>query len=246
MEAELYQRMDAIEGAHWWFRGRRRILEAMIRKRLQPKGSLDILEAGAGTGGNISMLQSFGTVAAFEPDAGARELANRKGYAVEEGFLPGPLPFTGECFDLILLADVLEHVEADLEALVALRQCLRPGGSLLLTVPAFPFLWSAHDERHQHFRRYRRQPLLGRLEAAGFAVPWISYYNCWLFPPIAAVRALHRLCKRRESDEESLPAPPLNRFLEGLFASERGVLASHRLPFGVSLIAHARLPLRTE
>lgn len=185
------------------------------------------------------MLARFGEVSAFELDAGARQAARARGFSVEAGALPEAHPFLQEAFDLIALFDVLEHVREDFESLVALRRQLRPGGLFILTVPAFPFLWSAHDARHHHFRRYRRGPLRHALLRAGFRVERISYFNTWLFPAIASVRLVKKALRSPGSDAEHLPPLWLNGFLESLFSSERHFLLRGALPFGVSLVAMA-------
>jgi SAM-dependent methyltransferase len=240
MDPEVYTRLSLMEEQHWWFRARRRILRSILERHLPTRRPLSILEAGCGTGGNLAMLASFGDVSAFELDAHARETAAAKGFRVEDGRLPDAHPFVDTRFDLIVLFDVLEHVEHDQESLVALRNLLNPGGCLMLTVPAFPFLWSAHDETHQHFRRYRRPGLRQQLQSAGYVVERLTYYNSWLFPAIAAARVLKKATRSDHSDEETIPSPQVNRLFEGLFASERFLLPYMSFPFGVSLMALAR------
>jgi SAM-dependent methyltransferase len=187
------------------------------------------------------MLSGLGRVSAFELDAGACEVARSRGFAVVEGRLPDEHPFVGQRFDLIFLLDVLEHVEADQESLNALARLLKPGGKLILTVPAFPFLWSSHDVQHHHFRRYRRPGLRAKLEQAGLEVQRISYFNTVLFPLIALVRVLKNLTGARSSDEEQVPRPFLNSVLEFLFSSERFLLPRLSFPFGVSLFSVCKL-----
>jgi SAM-dependent methyltransferase len=242
MEAEVFQRMAEQEARHWWFRARRRILLGLIRKYAVSTSSAEmrILEAGSGTGGNLGMLSELGSVSAFELDKTACEIARVRGFEVQQGKLPTEHPFTGERFDLIVLFDVLEHVEADQDSLKALAGLLQPGGHLIMTVPAFPFLWSGHDEKHHHFRRYRRPGLRAQLQMAGLEVRRISYFNSFLFPAIALVRCIKKLMRSKHSDEEAIPPAPVNRLLEILFSSERFLLPFINFPFGVSLFAICR------
>ena len=148
--------MVRLEECHWWWLSRRAIVESIIRKLALPAG-IDILEAGCGTGGNLAMLSQFGNVYGMELDDVARDYAvQRKIGTVEPGKLPDPIPFPGRTFDLIVLMDVLEHLEDDSGCLKALRKRLKPGGSIVISVPALKMLWSPHDDSHHHFRRYTR------------------------------------------------------------------------------------------
>lgn len=185
------------------------------------------------------MLGQFGRLEAIELDESARAIASaRSGVSVRPGALPAELP--GDCsdYDMIVLLDVLEHVEADEAALTELRRRLRPGGKLVVTVPAYPWLWSRHDETHHHHRRYTAALLGERLTAAGFRVDTMSYFNTLLFPVIALVRLLQGLLDADAADD-AMPAPWINRLLVRIFGSERHAIGRLPLPFGVSLAAVA-------
>ncbi len=160
MDRAVFERMAAFEDTHWWFAARRRLIHTILsRSAAVPQGA-QILEAGCGTGGNLALLSEFGTVDAFEFDAAAREIAEEKsGLPIVFGALPSDLPFGQKKFDIIGLFDVLEHIEDDQASLAALGARLAPEGQIVLTVPAFPALWSRHDERHHHFRRYTSKSL---------------------------------------------------------------------------------------
>ena len=246
MDRQIYARMAALEDRHWWFVARRRILERVLGQFVDLPEEATILEAGCGTGGNLPLLSRFGRVHALEPDGEARAFARAKGgpgvdYDVRPGALPGDLPFDPESFDLVVAFDVIEHVEEDVASLAALKTKLRPDGRLLMTVPAFPSLWSRHDELHHHKRRYRRGQLLERLEEAGLEPVLATHFNCLLFPPIAGIRLLQRLGGGKAgSDDERLPSPLVNRLLTWLFASERHLIGRLPLPFGVSLLVLAK------
>jgi SAM-dependent methyltransferase len=247
MRAEVYTQMARVEDTHWWFRARRTIIKQVLKKVALPQQA-NILDAGSGTGGNLAMLSEFGTVFAVEMDEHARALANARGVVVvEAGTLPDKIPFAAQQFDLAVLFDVLEHVEQDAETLVALHKRLATGGKLLLTVPAFQFLWSQHDTAHHHKRRYSLAPLITLVESAGYKVTFATYINFWLFPLIAAVRALDRISggrllggKHTENTELKVPPSPINRLLEWVFASEACVIDIMRLPFGVSIVLLAQ------
>jgi SAM-dependent methyltransferase len=243
MEREIYRLMAEVEDRHWWFASRRVITDSVM-DRLALPANARILEAGCGTGGNLPMLARRGTVYAMELDDEARSIAGARGMAkIEPGRLPDMIPFGDLRFDLILMTDVLEHVDDDAGTLRALRARLQPGGFLVLTVPALQWLWSEHDVSHHHRRRYSSRHLRGLVVAAGYSVDFLSYFNSVLFPAIAAVRIIQRLTGiSGDNDDLRMPPQPLNRTLTKLFSSERHLLERVSLPVGVSLLAVGRNP----
>ena len=236
MDASIYARMAEIDTGHWWFAARRRIVAALIEAQAPRAAGMRILEVGCGTGSNIALLQGYGTVDAVEPDDFARGFASdRSGVAVKGGYLPDGVALDDAHYDFIVLLDVLEHIPGDLDALAALRRKLAPGGRLMVTVPANPWMWSAHDAAHHHQRRYTAATLTDVFARAGFRVRHRSHFNTLLFPLIVGMRALHRLTGKTGGDDDALPSPFVNRMLERLFAAERHLVARGTLPFGVSL-----------
>ena len=159
MEKNAYILMSETEDNHWWFYGRRTVIEILLES-LKLSSNAQILELGAGTGGNLKLLQSFGEVSAMELDDQARELASRKsGLSIMPGKLPNDISFESNRFDVVCLFDVLEHVREDFETLEAIKSLLKPNGRVLITVPAYQWLWSQHDKSLHHFRRYTRTGL---------------------------------------------------------------------------------------
>jgi len=236
MERTVYDRMHELEARHWWFVARRKIIAALVKRHLRQQPAA-ILEAGCGSGGNLAMLQGFGTVDAFEYDASARDHARAKsGLDIRFGALPDDLPFDDRRYDLIGLFDVLEHIEADAASLRALGDRLSKGGKILITVPAFPSLWSRHDERHHHFRRYTRKTLAAAAAEAGLRMTWSSYFNFFLFPVAVAARAVKRLTGSDVPDD-TMPAGVVNATFAGIFGLERHLVGRIGLPFGLSLAA---------
>ena len=245
MDASLYQQMRELEDRHWWFEGRRAIVASQLQASSLPHDS-KILDLGCGTGGNLTMLSKFGEVLGVELDEQAAQMARERGVApVIRGKLPDALPLAEASFDCVTLLDVLEHIDDDRGTLAAVNKLLAPGGQVIITVPAFPFLWGPHDEAHHHQRRYRAKQLRGLLQSAGFEITTLSYCNAWLFPVVALVRLVRKcLPKGSAGTELALPSAPLNALLAMLFASERHLLRRMKLPFGISLLAVAKKPLQ--
>jgi SAM-dependent methyltransferase len=242
MERKVYEQMAQLDQRHWWFTARRRILAELIERVVKPPKDARILELGAGTGHNLPMLSRFGTVEASELDPIARELASeRLGREVKEAALPDLSMFPADSYDLIALLDVLEHVPDDKGSLAAIMTRLKPGGALLLTVPANPWMWTAHDVAHHHHRRYRKSEIDKLARDAGYAVELLSPFNSLLFPPIAAVRFVGKLTGKDDSDD-AMPGPFVNRTLDTIFGLESSLIGRLPMPFGVSLVAVLRRP----
>lgn len=240
MDAEVYARMAELDSEHWWFAARRQILQSVIRRVVRPPADADILEIGCGTGHNLEMLSRFGRVSATELNDEARKLAaKRLGRKVHSAALPDLSMFKPDSFDLVALLDVLEHIEGDFEALTAIRPLLKPGGALIITVPANPWMWSAHDVSHHHYRRYRRREIAALATSAGYRIQLLSPFNTLLFPLIAAARAAGKLTGREAADD-SMPPAPVNGILRSIFAAEAGLVGRVPMPAGVSLLAVLR------
>lgn len=246
MTPEAYEALS-IDTKHWWFVGRRRIIKAILTKIPLPKRA-HIVEIGAGAGGNLPMLQAIaaeqgGSVTAVEQDLLSRERAIKlSGLDVQAGTLPDDMPALAQS-DLILLLDVLEHILEDASALKYVATLLKPDGRVLITVPAFNFLWSDHDRAHHHCRRYTRKGLARVLRETGFEIERITYFNSLLFPVILAARLIGNLLPRRHSPsgDVSMPGRAANQVLTKIFASETYLLSKTDLPVGVSVLAIAKL-----
>jgi SAM-dependent methyltransferase len=237
MERIVYDRMAEVDQLHWWYRARREILSDLIARKIKLPTDARILEVGCGTGHNLEMLGRFGRVDGIEVDGAARAIAStRLGHAVLDAPLPDLPGVPDHIYDLIAILDVIEHVDEDVAGLASLARKLRPGGRILITVPAFPFMWSAHDVVNHHKRRYTRRTLKKLVRDAGLRLELLSWFNSLLFPLAAASRLAGRVTGKEDSDDK-LPPRPVNALFEWIFGLERYALGRLPFPPGVSLVA---------
>jgi SAM-dependent methyltransferase len=153
MDRIVYDRMAAHDSTHWWYRARRDILADYLTREGGLPGDARILEIGCGTGHNLPMLGAFGEVDAIEIDEAARDIASQRlGKPVGEAPLPELNGVPRGAYDLVAVLDVIEHIEDDVAALKAMAEALKPGGKILIAVPAHGWMWSAHDVVNHHKR----------------------------------------------------------------------------------------------
>jgi SAM-dependent methyltransferase len=244
VDDRLMQTMLEVDEHHWWYRGRRRIIRAELEQLPLPAGA-QILDAGCGSGRTLEQLREYGQVCGIELSPDAAALARARGdFDVRIGRLE-ELPWEAETFDLITCLDVIEHTPDDRLTLSELRRVCKPGGWLLVTVPAYQSLWSQHDEANHHYRRYVRRTLSSAARAAGWYVERMTSFNSLLLAPAAAVRVAQRRRTRRQENaytpDLQLGPAWLNGVLERPMQVEATWLARGRtLPAGLSLLAVLR------
>ena len=224
--------------SHWWFRGRLAVLLATLRRAL-PARPVRLLELGCGSGNVLAALSEFGEAVGMDAHDDLTAAARAAGLDVRVGHLPDNLGVPPGWAEVVLLLDVIEHVDDDVATLSAARAGVAEGGLLVVTVPAYRWLWSGHDEVLGHRRRYTARELRTAVERAGFRVVRVSYFNTLLFPFLVVVRGWKRLRGDRGHDLHR-PATPLNWLLERIFALERHLVPRLALPFGASLVLIGR------
>ena len=253
MEEQDYRTTYELEDHNWWFVGMRRIsLSLLGHDPGDPPGDRGpILDVGCGTGIMLEHLGALGQPTGLDFSATALEFCRKRGADRLVQARGEQLPFADGSFNAVTAFGVVEHIDADRQAVEEWARVLRPGGELVLLTSAYQWLWSGHDVSNHHTRRYLTKEITQLLRTAGLEPTKVSYVNSILFPPILAVRILERL--RRGSkppaphkDTGEVPAP-VNRFLTWLLDVERRVLTrprrNARLPFGVSIVARATKPV---
>jgi SAM-dependent methyltransferase len=242
MDEVLERQIHEVEEWHWWYRGRRRVIAALIGRLGLPPGT-QILDAGCGSGRNMVDLVRYGTVTGLEiADASVLWARDRGVGEVVQGSITAA-PFADESFDFAVCLDVLEHIDDDQQALRELRRTIRPGGTLLITVPAYQSLWSEHDVVNHHKRRYTRKTLAAVASQSGWVTAWNSYFNCCLLPAAATHRRLSRLRHSVDEPVSDLGLTPrrLNGVLEAPLHLEAQIIGrGRRIPAGLSLMAVLR------
>jgi SAM-dependent methyltransferase len=239
MDRDYELQTHQAEDRHWWYRGRRKVLERVVEDLRLPARAR-ILDAGCGSGRNMVELARHGTVTGVELADASVALARERGAGEVIAGSVLEMPFEADSFDLAASLDVIEHLEDDLTALRELRRVVAPGGALLVTVPAYQWLWSGHDEINHHFRRYTRRSLQRAGEEAGWHQVRTTYFNSLLLPAAILLRVLDRFS--RKTTESSLdlwvPPQPLNWLLERPLQLEAAMIGrGGRIPAGLSLLA---------
>jgi SAM-dependent methyltransferase len=240
MTADELNAMITTDDRHWWYRGRRRILRATLDS-LELASPCRILDAGCGSGRTLDELADYGDACGVDLSQAAVNATRARGHEAQLGAV-AELPFDDASFDLVTCLDVVEHTFDDRQTLSELRRVTRPGGALVVTVPAHPLLWSAHDEANLHYRRYTRSSLLDAAVDSDWTVGTTTYFNAALLAPAAVVRLARRHAATDQSELRLTP-PVLDRMLELPSRAEAALLrAGIRLPVGLSLLAVLRAP----
>jgi SAM-dependent methyltransferase len=243
MQQHTYAIMDRVEDNHWWFVGRRAILETFLRQIApNPESQIEgprILDVGCGTGANLEMLSQFGQAEGVDVSDEALEFCRKKGLTVQKG-LAETLPYGDESFDITTALDVIEHLDDDIAGLKEMHRVTKRGGCSLIFVPAFMWLWGVQDDISHHRIRYTRKQIVERLEKAGFTVERATYANFTFFAPVLGGRIFMRATGIKPASENNINISLLNGAFGKLFSTERFWLKNLNFPFGVSIVVVAR------
>ena len=243
-----YEQMYQLEAFYWWFVARRKLIHDVVADGHNFPQDATILDIGCGTGLNNELLSEFGQVWGTDRSEHALNFSRKRG--IENLVLSNAedLQFADESFNLVTALDVLEHVDDDLQALSEIWRVTKADGLFVITVPAYGFLWSEHDEALHHRRRYTAHELRNKLTNAGFEVDRSTYFISLLFFPILFMRIAQNLGKKSLRPKTSHVVLPkwMNSLLIKILDLERLYLKWSNLPFGVSIVCTARKPKAKE
>jgi len=236
MEDEEYDKQYTIEKTHAWFRAKRLLISQWLPPSTADRRLLDI---GCGTGANLEQLRTNGWVVGVDNSLQALTYCQMRGLSVVVCAKVEQLPFKDACVSEVTALDILEHIEREQLALKEITRILSTDGHFLLTVPAFTWLWSGHDDTLHHVRRYSHRQLIKVLEQY-FHILRSSYW-CFLLSPVLVFRVIRDKIRSRRNYSYVAPLnPALNKIASSLFAIERSLMRVVDLPFGISLIALAK------
>lgn len=246
MNLEEYEVMYRQERDYWWFVSRSELLHFYMRNLVSLPRDARILDLGCGTGANLEILSQYGQGIGADFSETALMFCRKRSLPrlmLGDGM---QLPIANDSLDLVAAMDSLEHIPRDNAALAEIFRILKPGGTLLVTVPAFGFLWSEHDEALQHLRRYTAAELSDKLRLAGFHLGKSTYVMFFLFFPVLLIRFLQNLTKAGTQPKTAIsPLPSLiSSILMLLNRIEMSLLRWMNLPFGVTVVALATKPAR--
>jgi SAM-dependent methyltransferase len=242
------------EDSHWWFASRTRALNAVMGPLLPQTSDFRLLDVGCGAGNMIHHLSRYGRVKGLEIDERPVKMAHQRGYDVDLFDVTDPMPFDDSSFDAVTALDVIEHNEDDMAILTDSYRVLKPGGHIIITVPAFMWLWSHNDDINAHVRRYTAGEIKQKLSQTGFKVKRVTYNNFFVFPMAAALILLrrssdaepelasHHLDEEEYQVEMEPASPPVNAVLTVVGQVEAALIRWVNLPVGTSLIAVGQKP----
>lgn len=238
MNKSEYAKLYEVEKYYWWHQGRLKLIESQFLG-LSKTGPLKILNVGGGTGGTVPTLEQFGEVENLDISDDAIKFMNQNGYRASK-YDGKKLPFSDNNFDVVCAFDVLEHIKEDDKALKEWARVLKPQGHILITVPAYQWLWSKHDESMHHFRRYSRTKLSKLVESVNsLSKEKISYGFMFSFPLVVINRFTEKIFKNNQKPEAKFPKlpKPVNKLFIMILVLESRIMRYVSLPWGTSVVA---------
>ncbi len=242
MNENEYRQLETLEKTYWWHVGRKDIIKKQLHKYFEGKNKIKILNIGCGAGNTIGLLEEFGEVKNIDVSKTAVSIAKQNGYKNVFIYDGKNIPFKKNCFDIIVALDVLEHIENDFKSLKLWKKYLKSGGYLILTVPAYQWLWSEHDEALHHYRRYSASNLHRKLNLAGYGVIKRTYAIILFLPVIVGYRFVRSFFSGKKNINTSYVILPklINSILILILKIESRILIHLSMPFGTSILFLAK------
>jgi SAM-dependent methyltransferase len=243
MNEIVYHSNFKLENTYWWFLGRNNIILEIMGKYVQLQGRTEVLDVGCGTCGFAQMLSEKYKVIGLDTSELALEYCRKRGLSELYCSLLSEFPKENHDIKAITMLDVIEHIEDDKGVVADVFSILPSGGWFIASVPAYSFLWSVHDEIHNHFRRYNKKEIVKLIKEAGFEIQFASYFNSLLFIPGLLKRLFDKVINSKKGEAEVavevLPGP-VNSLMTSIFKFERKILPIFKFPFGLSILVIAR------
>ena len=240
MNIEMYEKLDETESYHWWFKAKREIVLELANPFLMKSNNIKLADIGCGTGLMLHELEKYGSATGYDFSDIALSFCQKKCNAELFKLDLGDSFFSATTtYDMVFALDIIEHIKNDKVAMDNIFKVVEKNGHAIITTPAFQFLWSQNDINNMHYRRYSLKELQNLAEESGFIVEYISYYNFWLFIPIALIRIVTRIFRldKHSNIEYGSGKGILNKLFYRIFVSEKNKISTHKVfPFGVSLI----------
>jgi len=245
MDESMYGDFYKYEEEHWWFVARRKIIFTILKRYSPADSPLKILDVGCGTGAILKRLEKYGIAIGVDMSAEAVKFCKLRGCKNVFQASEKNLPFEDNTFNVITILDVIEHIDDDYAALCKYYRLVKKEGILLITTPAYNFLWGPHDVISHHKRRYTAEKLRNRVEEAGFAVERMTYFDTFLFPFIVIGRTRQRLInilggRSKSASNVKRRSPFVNNLLKFVFSFEAQFLKGFNFKYGVSLLCIAK------
>lgn len=239
MEKEKYQRMFSLEENYWWFRAKRKFIDFFIKKFISKHSNLNkfiMLDVGCGSGIMLNNLNKYGTAIGVDNSYEGIKFCQIRGHKLVVVGDALNLPFKDNSFDIITCLDVMEHLEDDSTLLAEIYRICKKMGMVIITAPAYKFLWGYHDEIHHHKRRYTKRMLREKICNTNFNIYKITYINTILFPMVLIFRIIKRYIIKESQADDFISVPSiLNKILFFIFSGEIYLINKINLPYGVSL-----------
>lgn len=241
MKRQVYDIEVSVEQEHWWFKGRRKLLQIILSEMFANRKDLEIYDLGCGTGSNVQLLKKYGKVAGVDCNKTALSFSIDRGFdKVIEADICQMSCIKSKCADLVVITDVLEHLDDDLKALQEINRISKDDGRVIITVPAFSFLSTTQDDFYHHKRRYTQKEISQKMSTAKFNIERLTYFNLILSLPILLIRSLMKLLNIKVASENKINNRFLNFICQKIFCYEVSILEHTNLPFGVSILVVAK------